>query len=197
MTSLKANKPKRRRLFFAACLIIAVGIAAAVYFGQRRLPLPWLLAASVKPGTQGMTVTGIHQSATHEGRTEWILDAVAGEYRLSEKKILLNELTVTYFPKDGPQVWLTAKRGELDTDTHDMEAYEDVVVRNDVYRLETDKICYRHEPRLIETDTRSTITSRSGEISGDSLSIDLNTNQMIMEGNVQSSLVYDAAPHSE
>lgn len=197
MAPVKANTPKRRRLVLAAGLVIAIGIALAVYFGQRRLPLPWLLAASVKPSTQGMTVTGIHQSSTREGRTEWILDAATGEYRLSEKKILLNELTVTYFPNEGPQVRLTAKRGELNTDTHDMEAYEDVVVRNDVYRLETEKICYRHEPRLIETDSPATITSRSGEISGDSLFIDLNTNQMIMEGNVRGSVLENAPSRSE
>lgn len=188
--SRRITKKSSRRLLVTVA-VIGLGIAAAVYFNYRRVdPLSERVKTPAVSG-EGMIIAGIHQSATRDGRTEWSLDAATGQYLLAENKILLRDLTVTFFTKTGRKVFITAKRGTVMTDTHDMEAEEDVVARNDLYRLETEKMRYQHESRLIEMNTPVTISGQSGEISGDSLAIDLNSNRMVMKGHVQGILAPD------
>ena len=175
---------KRAHRLFMAVAVIGLAVAAGVYYHHRRPDPLSELVKTPEAAMEGMIIAGIHQSATRDGRTEWSLDAATGQYILAENKILLRDLTVTFYTKTGRKVFLTAKRGTVRTDTHDMEAHEDVVARDDLYRLETEKMRYQHESRLIEMDAPVKISGQAGEISGDSLAIDLNTNIMVMQGNV-------------
>jgi LPS export ABC transporter protein LptC len=188
MTTAFGIKNSRARRILKVAAFVSLGVAAVIFLNYRRPGQPPELAKPPGVAEEGMVITGIHQSATRDGRTEWSLDAATGQYLLAERKILLHDLTVTFFTKTGSKVFLTAKRGMVMTDTHDMEAEEDVVARNDLYRLETEKMRYQHESRLIEMDSPVKIAGQSGEISGDSLAIDLNRNLMVMKGHVQGTL---------
>jgi LPS export ABC transporter protein LptC len=171
-----------------AVALVAAGIAAAAYFGYRRLsPLPEL-AVSPRPGLETMRVERVHQSATREGRTEWSLDAATAQYLLNEKKVLLTDLSVTFFTRDDQQVYLTARRGTLMTDSHDMEAHEEVVIYNDAYRLETEKMAYAHAARMITSDVPVKISGQAGELLADSLAVDLRANRLVMRGHVHGTL---------
>lgn len=168
---------------------VAVGIAAASYFGYRHLsPLPEL-AVSSNPGQEAMRVERVHQSATRDGRTEWSLDAATGQYRLSEKKVLLTDLFVTFFTRDDQKVYLTARHGTLMTDSHDMEAHGNVVIYNDAYRLETEKMTYSQGSRVIASDDPVKINGQAGDLTADSLTMDLKTNHLVMRGHVRGTLV--------
>lgn len=174
--------------------LVAAGIAAAVYLGYRQLaPIPEL-AVSPKAGLEEMVVESVHQSATREGRTEWSLDAATAQYRLPEKKVLLNDLSVTFFTRDEQKVYLTARHGTVMTDSHDMEAHENVVIYNDLYRLETEKISYAHGPRMITSEVPVKILGPTGELMADSLAMDLNANRFVMKGHVQGILAANKTP---
>jgi len=182
-----------KRIVLTASLV-AAGIAAAAYLGYRQLaPIPEL-AVSPKAGLEEMVVESVHQSATREGRTEWSLDAATAQYRLPEKKVLLNDLSVTFFTRDEQKVYLTARHGTVMTDSHDMEAHENVVIYNDLYRLETEKISYAHGPRMITSDVPVKIIGPAGELMADSLAMDLNANRFVMKGHVQGILAASKTP---
>jgi lipopolysaccharide export system protein LptA len=176
-----------------AALVVACGLATAVYVGYRRPSPPDDGDSPPALTPESMTIAGIHQSASRDGRTQWSLDAASGQYRLSEKKVLLQDLHVTFFTRQGREVFLTAKHGTVMTDSNDMEAHDEVVARNELYRLETQRLTYRHEARVIESDTAAKITGPAGEISGDALSINLDTNQMVLKGHVLGTLAPGAA----
>jgi LPS export ABC transporter protein LptC len=183
------RKPAPRR---ALLLLLALALACgAAYYVFR----PWGAAREAAPpakvDTSGMTVQNIHQSSTRDGRTEWTLEAATAIYLLAEKKVLLKDMHVTFFRKDGGEVYLTARDGTVMSDTQDMEARGDVVVWNEQYRLTTEELKYRHETRIITSDTHSRITNPSGEIVGDNLQVDLNTNQMAMNGHVHGRIIPD------
>jgi LPS export ABC transporter protein LptC len=176
-----------------AVLVAAAGIAAAAYLGHRRLAsLPDAVLAP-KAGLEAMVVERVHQSATREGRTEWSLDAATAQYQLTEKKVLLTELAVTFFTRDGQKAYLTARQGAVMTESHDMEAQGDVVIFNDAYRLETEKIDYSHGPRIISSDGPVKITGQAGDLMADSLMLDLNTNRLVMKGHVHGTLASSGA----
>jgi LPS export ABC transporter protein LptC len=168
---------------------VAVGIMAAAYLGYRRLsPLPEL-AVSANTGLEAVVVERVHQSATRDGRTEWSLDAATGQYRLSEKKIVLTDLFVTFFTRDDQKVYLTARHGTVMTESHDMEAHGNVVIYNDAYRLETEKMTYSHGSRVIASDDPVKINGQAGDLAADSLTMDLNANRLVMRGHVRGTLV--------
>jgi LPS export ABC transporter protein LptC len=113
---------------------------------------------------------------------------------LSEKKVLLTDLHVTFFTRDDQKVYLTARRGTVMTDSHDMEAQENVVIYNDTYRLEAEKMAYSHASRLIASDDPVKITGQAGDLAADSLRLDLNTNRLVMRGHVHGTLVSTETP---
>lgn len=188
MTSSLRTSPRFVKRVLWAVLLVAAGIATAAYFGHRRLTSLPDEALAPKAGVEAMVVERVHQSATREGRTEWSLDAATGRYHLSEKKVLLTDLAVTFFTRDDRKAYLTARRGVLWTDSHDMEAHGDVVIHNEAYRLETDRIAYSHGQRVISSDSPVKITGQAGDLMADSLKLDLNTNRLVMKGHVHGTL---------
>ena len=106
----------------------------------------------------------------------------------------LSEPNVTFFRADGQKFFLTARRGTVLTDSHDMDASENVVIWNDTYRLETESIRYRYAERLIESQSPVKVTTHTGDLTADTLSANLKTNRMAFSGHVQGLLL--AAPSS-
>ncbi len=184
------QRATRRRLTRAvlAVTIVIVATAAAAYFIRQRLIAVVEPGPAPKAGSETMVAERIHQSATRDGRTEWNLEAGSAQYLLSEKKVLLQDLFVTFFTRDGQTVYLTARNGTVRTDSHDMEARDDVVVYNDLYRLETEQMNYEQASRRITSDTPVKITGQAGEITADALVMDLNTNRLVMRGHVRGTL---------
>ena len=72
--------------------------------------------------------------------------------------------------------------------TRDMEAHDEVVVFNDAYRLETEKMIYSHASRMITSDVPVKINGQAGELLGDSLAVDLKVNRLAMRGHVRGTL---------
>lgn len=179
-----ARRWKRRALFL---VLTAAAAAAAVYFGKRQLdflssPPPAREAAETGAG---MLLERIHQTATRDGRTEWVLDAEKAHYLPGEKKVLLSGVSVLYYLKDGGTVRLTADEGAVFTDSNDMRAAGNVVVFNDLYRLETQAIDYAHAARRIRSRSPVKITHRTAEITADALELDLGENRLSLDGHVR------------
>ena len=185
----------RRRVTRAliAAFILSATTAAAVYLVRQRLIPGVQPEGAIKLGSDALVVERIHQTSTRAGRTEWSLEAASAQYVLPEKKMILKDLAVTFFAEDGQRVYLTSRNGRVKTDSHDMEARDDVVIYNDLYRLETEQINYAQAARMITSDTPVKITGQAGEIMADSLSVDLNTNRLVMKGNVRGTLVSESA----
>ena len=80
------------------------------------------------------------------------------------------------------------------TDSHDMDASEDVVIWNDTHRLETESIRYRYAERLIESQSPVKVTTQTGELTADALGANLKTNRMAFSGHVQGFLFATPPP---
>jgi LPS export ABC transporter protein LptC len=184
---MQAHSGRRRQVLLAG-IILAAALSAAVYLGYQRLVSVLRPEAPAASAPEAMVVERIHQSAVRDGRTEWSLEAASAQYLLSEKKMLLQDLFVTFFTKEGQKVYLTARHGVVRTDSHDMEAHDDVVVYNEFYRLNAERMTYAQDSRVITCDTPVKITGQAGEILADSLAMNLNTNRLVLKGHVHGTL---------
>jgi LPS export ABC transporter protein LptC len=92
-----------------------------------------------------------------------------GQYTL-----LADSVHVTFFNELGElSSTLTARRGRVDDRTHDLEAFEDVVVSSeDSTVLRTDRLFWTNATRLIHTDAYVEIVSPREVIRGEGLESD-------------------------
>ena len=175
-------------------IILVVGTIAAVFVGYRRVyNAPEMLISSIKDGAN-LSLGKIKQTATRDGKKEWSLEAGSAHYIENEKKAVLKDLFVTYYLKDGREVYLDADQGILNTDTNDIEFSGHVVVRNDQYRLLTDRLNYEKARGLIFCNEPVQIEGNSARITADSLTFDLNANKIVLTGNVVAALPRNFRP---
>lgn len=185
----RRNKTKNISLILLAIIIVTVGTIVAVFIGYRQISnTPELVIASIKEGVN-LSIGKIHQTATRDGRKEWSLEASSADYLESDKKVILKELVVTFFLENGSEIHLQADRGTLQTDTNDIEFSGHVVVKNNDYRLQTERLNYQHHPRIIFSNAPVHISSDSAELSADSISYDLNDNKIVLSGKVETTIM--------
>jgi LPS export ABC transporter protein LptC len=189
----QSSRLLRRVLPITTAVVLA--IAALAYLGYQRLTqITTEQPGATAPAGLSMTLDRIHQTATRDGRTEWSLDAQSAVYLQDDKKVLLKDLSVTFFLKDGQSAVLTAQQGEVATDSNDMQASGSVVIQNERYRMETEAISYAHDSRQVESHSAVKITGQEGQITADGLTFDLNSNRLTLKGHVQGTLVKADAP---
>jgi LPS export ABC transporter protein LptC len=186
------NRSKRTQkisLILLAIIILVISTVVAVFIGYRRMAnTPELLIASIKEGTN-LSIGKIRQTATRDGRKEWSLEANSADYIESEKKVILKDLLVTFFLENGSEVYLEADQGTLQTETNDIEFSGHIVVKNDDYRLQTERLNYQHNPRIIYSDAPVQISSDRAELSADSISYDLKDNKIVLSGKVETNII--------
>ncbi len=154
---------------------------------------PEMLLSSIKDGAN-LSLGKIRQTATRDGRKEWSLEANSAHYIENDNKAVLKELFITYFLENERKVFLNADRGVLNTATNDIEFSGNVVVKNEDYRLRTNRLNYRHQQRLIFTDDPVKILGNGSEMTADSLRYDLNAEKVVLTGNVAAAIARDFLP---
>ncbi len=175
-------------------VLMAIATVIIVFIGYRQVSeAPELLLSSIKDGAD-LSLGKIRQTATRDGKKEWSLEAGSAHYLENQNKAVLKELFITYYLENNNEVYLNADQGILITDTNDIEFTGNVVVRNQDYRLTTDQLNYSHKRRIISTDDPVHIQGNAADLRADSLTYDLNANQIVLTGNVATAISPDFAP---
>ena len=185
MSIIKHKNLKKLKLFFLAFIVIALTAVIVVFINYRRiLENPEKLISSF-PVDSNLSIGKIHQTSTKNGVKEFTLDAASAYYTASKKKVVLNDLSVTFFLKNKQEVYLTANKGILETDSKDIEITGNVIVKNENSRLFTEKIHYKHGLRLLLSKVPVKIVGNLFQLTADRMSLDLNINKTVFEGRVE------------
>jgi lipopolysaccharide export system protein LptC len=187
--------PVRRRAtrVLIAAIMLSAAAATALYLVRRHATSVVPSEGSGKAAGDALVVERIQQTSTRDGRTEWSLEAASAQYLMAEKRMIFKDVAVTFFTEDGQRVHLTSRNGSVQTESHDVVAHDGVVIYNDLYRMETEEMNYSQAARMITSQTPVKISGQAGELTADSLSLDLAANRLIMKGNVRGTLVSDGA----
>jgi LPS export ABC transporter protein LptC len=187
-------KIKKLSIILLIVILLAIGTVVTVFIGYRQVSnAPELLLSSIKDGAN-LSLGKIRQTATRDGKKEWSLEAGSAHYIENEKKAVLKDLFITYFLKDNKEVYLNADQGILNTETNDIEFSGNVVIRNEEYKLKTEKLDYQHERRFISTDVPVHISGDGADVTANSLTYDLNADKIVLTGNVVASISPNFAP---
>ena len=176
-----------RRLLVAVMVVICLGIGV-IYLGYRhwrRAPTALVHAVA---GQTDLSMDRVQHTATRDGRTEWVLDArqasVEGETRI----LRLEQLTLVFYPREGGAVQVNADRGRLDLNSNDIEVQDHVVVKNEHYRLDTQRLRYDHANGRIAIPTAVEIHSAGNRVSAATMTVQLDQRRAELVGEVKGTL---------
>ncbi len=132
-----------------------------------------------------MTINRFEHTATRDGRKEWILKAASAQIYSDQNRVALSDIEMTLFASDETEVKLTAENGEFETQSRNISVHGSVTARYPGYVLRTESLHYQHELHILYSKQKVIITGESIRISADSAKLELTTDQIILEGNVQ------------
>jgi LPS export ABC transporter protein LptC len=165
-------------------IVVVAGVGfALVSHSPSREEVPVTLE-SVIPKKSDVSLNRIHHVATREGVKEWMLDADSAQYEKAGGKTVFKNICATFFLEEGRAVTLNSRDGMLLNDTKDMEIWGDVVARSGSYELNTNRIRYDHKTKILSTKTPVVIKGKGLEITGDRMSFDLQTEHVVVQGQV-------------
>jgi LPS export ABC transporter protein LptC len=177
----------RRKITIAlvAFSMITTVIIAGIFIKNRYLSQdPVKLITSIQQNAS-LAIGNVHQVSTRDGIKEWILDARSAHVIDESKQLMLEDVTVVYFMKNGKEVRLTANRGMLKTETKDIEVTGQVVLTYSNYTLETEQMNYDHGRRILFSSTPVKIIGDTINLTADSMKYDLAANQTWFQRNVE------------
>jgi LPS export ABC transporter protein LptC len=182
------KKPKKIKIFLLATIFIALGGVIGIYIGFRQdSKVSESSPQSVEPDAT-LSIGKIHQTATRKGKKEWSLEASSGHYVAKTSQMVLKDLMVTFFLNDKSEITLAADKGILNTDSNDIEVSGNVVLKNKEYKLLTERLNYAHNKRVLYSTAPVTISGPSGRLAAETISFDLNTKKVTLEGSVETTL---------
>jgi LPS export ABC transporter protein LptC len=185
MFFVKNQNPRKLKFFLISIIIISLGIIIAVFSVYRSMLDETAGLKSAIQSAAKMSLGKVHQTATRDGVIEWSLDASSARLLDEKKQLILDDLSVVFYMKDGKEAYLTAEKGFLHTDSNDIEVFGNVVVKNDNYVLKTEKLNYEHTGRILFSHVFVEISSDSEKLTADTIFFDLNTKKTMLEGNVK------------
>jgi LPS export ABC transporter protein LptC len=188
MTFVKDYNHKKLKLILLSVIFVGLGVTLAVYLSHGRKSGKDKNIASDIGSSANITIGKAHQTATRNGIKEWNLDAASVNYMAEKNQAIFQDLSITFYLKDKTQLYLTANKGILKTDTNDMEVLGNVVVKNSTYRLKTENLIYRHNQRIIFSKAPVQVSGSVFNLVADSMSLNLNTNEAMFQGKVQGTL---------
>jgi len=188
MRSLVRNNPKRIKLFLSVVIIGCLAIIVAVFMGYRRILDKQEDLTAVFQNDVNVSIDKIHHVATKDGKTEWSLDARTARVKGDKNEVILEDISAVFFREDGTKVYLTGDEGLLKTVSKDIEVSGNILVKNEDYRLKTEKLHYSHKKRVIICKVPVKLSGSSFHLTAETMSIDLNTQKAVLEGKVKGTI---------
>jgi len=174
----------RISLLLTIVILVTVGAVALRFFDERQGRAEKPAETQTPPGAT-MALTKVSQTAVKDGTKEWHLEAAAATLLEAEYKMVLERPEVEFYMQNGDVLTLTAREGTLDTETNDIQVSGQVVVRHREYTLTGEAFAYHHERQLLTSQSPVEIHSRRLNLSADRMTVDLNTQETGLAGNVK------------
>lgn len=182
------KKPKKLKIFLLATIFITLGGVIWIYIVfQQDSTISEPIPQSAEPDAT-LSIGKIHHTATRKGKKEWSLEAGSANYIGKTSQMVLKDLMVRFFIDDETEITLAADKGILNTDSNDIEVSGNVVVINKQYKLLTEKLNYANDKRVLYSTAPVTISGPAVHLTADTISFDLNTQKVTLEGSVETKL---------
>jgi LPS export ABC transporter protein LptC len=109
-----------------------------------------------------------------QGKKTWELDAKAVQQYQGENIILLEDVKVTFYTKEGRSFVLSGNQGKVYQDSKNVELAGDVrLTSSDGYRLKTHSVSYHHANKEVTTSDPVEIEGKEIQVVGTGMRVDM------------------------
>lgn len=116
----------------------------------------------------------VHFVEDKHGQKTWELEATSVQQYEGQNMLVLKDVKVTFFSKDGRYFVLTGKQGKVYQDSKNVEIAGDVILTSsDGYSLKTQSIAYDHKERKARTSDLVEIEGEQLHLVGRGMLVDM------------------------
>jgi len=181
-------KTKRKTVLIVAILTVILSVAAILAIGLLRSPEKALL--KVMSDQVDLQVKNVRYTDVGDSGMTWEITADTARYRKKENLALFEKVKVRLVMKDGRVFVMNGDRGQLNTQSRDMEIEGNVgIVSEKGDRFATDRLLYRDAGKRIETDRPVVMENGSIRISGVGMIFSLDEKKVTLLSQVRANSV--------
>jgi len=181
-------KTKRKTVLIVAILTVILSVAAILAIGLLRSPEKALL--KIMSDRVDLQVKNVRYTDVGDSGMTWEITADTARYRKKENLALFEKVKVRLVMKDGRVFVMNGDRGQLNTQSRDMEIEGNVgIVSENGERFATDHLLYRDAGKRIETDGPVVMENRSVRISGVGMILTLDEKKVTLLSQVRANSI--------
>ena len=110
------------------------------------------------------------------GQKTWELEAKSVQQYQEQNIMVLEDVKVTFYAKEGRIFYLTGEQGKVYQDSKDVELMGNVVLTsNDGYQLKTQTVSYRHSQKIVSTSDPVEIEGEEIQLTGKGMLVNMDT----------------------
>ncbi len=128
----------------------------------------------VSTGGADMQLEKIRFVEDKQGQKTWELEAESVHQYQGQNMMVLENVKVTFYAKEGRIIYLTGKQGKVYQDSKDVDVSGDVkLTTSDGYQLKTHSASYRHSEKIVSTDDPVEIDGEQIRLTGTGMWVDV------------------------
>jgi len=146
---------KRLKIAILICILLIGGVVLVrlwVNFQERKASEAAVKIPESSTGDADMRLEKVRFVEDKHGQKTWELEAKSVQQYQEQNIMVLEDVKVTFYAKEGRIIYLTGKQGKVYQDSKNVDLSGDVVLTSsDGYRLKTESASYRHSENVVST----------------------------------------------
>jgi LPS export ABC transporter protein LptC len=168
---------KRFKIAILISIVLIGGIVLVslwVNLRERRASEAVEKLPKVSPGGADMRLEKIRFVEDKQGQKTWELEAKSVRQYQDQNMMVLEDVKVTFYTKEGRTFFLTGRQGKVYQDSKNVELVGDVVLTsNDGYQLKTHSVSYHHLEKTVSTSDPVEIEGEQLRLTGKGMVVNL------------------------
>ncbi|MBN2105932.1 MAG: LPS export ABC transporter periplasmic protein LptC [Deltaproteobacteria bacterium] len=178
----------RFALLFVSAVAVSVVVGMAIGSKKQQIVIKTDLPAAVKAAGPSVALKNVAYSTTNNDNfKEWDLEAESAQYLQKEKRVILENLSVSVYRPNGKVFKIRGRQGEFNTESRDIKMHGDIWgSMPDNTTIQTQSVDYNHAKRLITTQDKVFIRRNSKfALEGKGMIIDMAKEKLTISSNVK------------
>ncbi len=189
-----------KKWIFIALTLVAVAAAGFFVWLENRDEPELSAEAKLAVSDADLQMEGLEYVQTRNGNKEWILVAQEAQFLKDQNEAELDDVRITFYPKNGGEVVMTSEKGRFNTTTQDIQAWGNVRVQSqDGYSFHTPAVNYSAKSRQITSDQDVFFSGPRFKVEGRGLLVQLDLGKLNILNQVSATVwgdVWKDAPKS-
>jgi LPS export ABC transporter protein LptC len=168
---------RKTKIVILLLIVLIGGIVLVSLWANLRARKAWETrekVPKVSTGGADMQLKKIRFVEDKQGQKTWELEAESVNQYQEQNMMVLENVKVTFYAKEGRIIYLTGKQGKVYQDSKNIDLSGDVVLTSsDGYQLKTDSASYRHSEKIVSTGDPVEIDGEQIRLTGKGMLVDV------------------------